>query len=106
MAPNTSYKMRIAGVDGLGNVGPLSNQVVGTTGVRGSVLITELGINESPEFIELEAVTGPVDISAFQITDLDVAPVTLAGSAVTLQKGARVVVWLAGGAGGAGERER
>ena len=98
MAPNTSYKMRIAGVDGLGNVGPLSNQVVGTTGVRGSVLITELGINESPEFIELEAVTGPVDISAFQITDLDVAPVTLAGSAVTLQKGARVVVWLTAGA--------
>lgn len=97
MAPNTQYKMRVAGVDGLGNVGPLSSQQVGTTGSRGAVLITEVAIQESPEFVELEAVTGPVDISAFSITDLDVAPVALAGSALTLQKGGRAVVWLAAG---------
>ncbi|MBI4178875.1 fibronectin type III domain-containing protein, partial [bacterium] len=98
LSPNTQYRFKIAGVDGLGNVGPLSSpEIVGTTGVKGAVLMTEVGIEESPEFIELEAITGPLDISSFQITDLDAAPVTLAGSALTLQKGSRAVIWLAAG---------
>lgn len=98
LAPNTKYNFKIAGADALGNVGPLSTQQTGTTGYRGSVLITEVGVEESPEFVEIEAVVGPVDVSGFQITDLDVAPVTLAASALTLQKGQRAVIWLTAGA--------
>ena len=100
LAPSTTYHFKIAGVDRFGSVGPLSTEIVGQTGTVGSVLLTEVAPIGPPEFVELRAMTGPVDISNFTLTDLDSLPAfvpprpPLASSALTLKAGEYAVVWL------------
>lgn len=97
MTPGTQYRMKIAGVDALGNVGPLSSEVVGRTTSKGSVLITEVA-PEGQEFVEIEALTGPVDISTFSLNDNDspgpAVPLGGGQGSITLSAGQRAVIRL------------